>query len=137
MHALASINGGDDGDSGGGSDATLVDQGIGEAALSRAARRFELPGLLRVLRRHGYAPEDIWFESTRGAPASPGMIVGSLFVLRMRSAAAPHSMSRDVHGVGVDRRRETVRVGIGSLSAGGSRFTIGQARSLGDTRERV
>ena len=67
MHALAPL---DDGDG----DVTLVDQRLGEVALSRAARRFELPALLRVLDSHGYAPEDIWFESARGAPASPGMI---------------------------------------------------------------
>lgn len=67
MHALAPI---DDGDG----EVTLIDQRVGEAALSRSARRFELPALLRVLRRNGYAPEDIWFESARGAPASPGMI---------------------------------------------------------------
>jgi hypothetical protein len=67
MHALAPI---DDGDG----EVTLIDPRVGEAALSRSARRFELSALLRVLRRHGYAPEDIWFESARGAPASPGMI---------------------------------------------------------------
>lgn len=72
MHALAPLSDGDD-------EVTLVKDGATEAALTRAARRFELPALLRVLRRHGYAPEDIWFESARGAPASPGVIDGLRF----------------------------------------------------------
>jgi hypothetical protein len=42
--------------------------------LARAARRFELPALLRVLRRRGFGPESVFFESARGAPASPGII---------------------------------------------------------------
>src|SRR5689334_10718643 len=66
MQALAAVDHDDD--------VAPSDGGAGEAALARAARRFELPALLRVLRRHGYATEDIWFESARGAPASPGMI---------------------------------------------------------------
>jgi hypothetical protein len=52
---------------------TLVDDHT-DVGLVQAARRFELPALLRVLRRRGYATEDIWFESARGAPASPGLI---------------------------------------------------------------
>src|SRR5215831_4673958 len=55
-------------------DDVALSDATGEAALVQAARRFELPALLRVLRRQGYAAEDIWFESTRGAPASPGVI---------------------------------------------------------------
>ena len=65
MQALASS---DDGD------VTLVGSPPGEAALAATARRFDLPALLRVLRRRGYSPEDVWFESARGAPASPGVI---------------------------------------------------------------
>jgi hypothetical protein len=42
--------------------------------LTDAARRFELPALLRVLRRRGFGPESVFFESSRGAPASPGLI---------------------------------------------------------------
>lgn len=53
---------------------TSVDGRPGEAAIAAAARRFELPALLRVLRRRGWAAEDIWFESARGAPVSPGII---------------------------------------------------------------
>jgi hypothetical protein len=92
MHALAPL---DDGDG----DLTLVDRGVGEAALSRVARRFELPALLRVLRRHGYATEDIWFESARGAPASPGMIDS------LRFEGSP--------------RRAIVRLSVGLLGADG------------------
>lgn len=55
-------------------EATSVDERILEPAIAAAARRFELPALLRVLRRRGYRPEDIWFESARGAPVSPGVI---------------------------------------------------------------
>src|SRR5262245_55029342 len=66
MQALAAV---DDDD-----DVALIGGQPGEAALVQAARRFELPALLRVLRRRGYAPEDIWFESARGAPVSPGVI---------------------------------------------------------------
>src|SRR5262245_63443808 len=66
MQALAAV---DDDD-----DVALIGGQPGEAALIQAARRFELSALLRVLRNQGYAPEDIWFESARGAPASPGMI---------------------------------------------------------------
>jgi len=65
MQALAAIDHGD---------ATSADPQRGEAQLTAAARRFELPALLRVLRQRGYAAEDIWFESARGAPASPGVI---------------------------------------------------------------
>jgi hypothetical protein len=64
MAALAAIDG----------ETTLVDGVLDEAALAAAARRFEVPALLRVLRRHGYATEDIWFESARGAPVSQGVI---------------------------------------------------------------
>jgi hypothetical protein len=42
--------------------------------LTDAARRFELPALLRVLRRRGFGPEAVFFESSRAAPASPGLI---------------------------------------------------------------
>jgi hypothetical protein len=42
--------------------------------LADAARRFELPALLRVLRRRGFGPEAVFFESARGAPASPGLV---------------------------------------------------------------
>jgi hypothetical protein len=42
--------------------------------LADAARRFELPALLRLLRRRGFGPEAVFFESVRGAPASPGMV---------------------------------------------------------------
>lgn len=45
-----------------------------QAAIAAAARRFELPALLRVLRGRGYSAQDIWFESARGAPRSPGII---------------------------------------------------------------
>jgi hypothetical protein len=48
---------------------TSVDQ-----PLADAARRFELPALLRLLRRRGFGPEAVFFESVRGAPASPGLI---------------------------------------------------------------
>ncbi|TMQ12721.1 MAG: hypothetical protein E6J90_30255 [Deltaproteobacteria bacterium] len=65
MPALAAIDTGD---------VTVVDGRFGEASIAAVARRFELPALLRVLRRRGYAPEDIWFESVRGAPASPGIV---------------------------------------------------------------
>ena len=92
MHALAPL---DDGDG----DVTLVDQRIAAAALSRAARRFELPALLRVLGRFGYASEDIWFESARGAPASPGMIDS------LRFEDAP--------------RRAVVRLSVGLLGSDG------------------
>lgn len=53
MHALASS------DDGAG---TLVGSPPEEAALVAAARQFDLPALLRVLRRCGYGPEDVWFE---------------------------------------------------------------------------
>jgi hypothetical protein len=92
MHALAPL---DDGDG----EVTLVDQRIAEAALTRAARRFELPALLRVLGRFGYPPEDIWFESARGAPASPGMIDS------LRFEGAP--------------RRAVVRLSVGLLGSDG------------------
>lgn len=65
MHAAAAT---DD------SDVTVVDDRLTEAWLVQAARRFELPALLRVLRRRGYAAEDVWFESARGAPGSPGLV---------------------------------------------------------------
>lgn len=55
-------------------DATRAGGAPGEAALVAAARRFELPALLRVLRQRGYAAEEVWFESARGQPASPGII---------------------------------------------------------------
>lgn len=55
-------------------EATLVDGRLRELAVAGAARRFELPALLRVLRQAGYGAEDIWFESVRGAPGSPGVI---------------------------------------------------------------
>jgi hypothetical protein len=48
---------------------TSVDQ-----PLADAARRFELPALLRLLRRRGFGPEAVFFESVRGAPASPGLV---------------------------------------------------------------
>jgi hypothetical protein len=67
MQALAATDAGD-GDGG------FAEDPVGEAAIAQAARRFELPALLRVLRRHGFAPEEVWFESARGAPASPGLI---------------------------------------------------------------
>jgi predicted component of type VI protein secretion system len=52
---------------------------LDQAALIAAARRFTVPALLRVLRHHGYAAEDIWFESVRGAPRAPGVIDGVRF----------------------------------------------------------
>jgi hypothetical protein len=55
-------------------DVTSVDGRLADAALAAAARRFELPALLRVLLRRGYGPQEIWFESARGAPVSPGVI---------------------------------------------------------------
>jgi len=67
MQVLAATGAGDD-------DGAFVDRELGEAALVAAARRFELPALLRVLRGRGYAAEDIWFESARDAPTSPGVI---------------------------------------------------------------
>ena len=67
MQALAATDAGDE-------DGAFGDGAPGEAAIALAARRFELPALLRVLRRRGYAAEDIWFESARGASASPGLI---------------------------------------------------------------
>jgi hypothetical protein len=66
MAVLAAIDPGDD--------VTVVGGRSGEAALAAMARRFELPALLRVLRGRGYAAEDIWFESARGAPRSPGIV---------------------------------------------------------------
>ena len=33
-----------------------------EETLAAPARRFELPALLRVLRKRGFGPKDIWFE---------------------------------------------------------------------------
>ncbi len=68
-------------------------------ALAAAARRFELPALLRVLRRRGYAAEDILFESVRGAPASPGLVDS----LRFED----------------DPRRVTVRLSTGLLAPDG------------------
>jgi hypothetical protein len=55
-------------------DVTRVDGRLDDAAVVAVARRFELPALLRVLRRRGYAAEDVFFESVRGAPASPGLV---------------------------------------------------------------
>jgi hypothetical protein len=55
-------------------DVTLGDSRPIEASLAAAAARFELPALLRVLRRRGYAAEDVFFESVRGAPRSPGLV---------------------------------------------------------------
>ncbi len=49
-------------------------EGGSRDALVAAARRFELPALLRVLDRHGYAAEDVMFESVRGASGSPGLV---------------------------------------------------------------
>jgi hypothetical protein len=69
------------------------------AALADAARRFELPALLRVLRRRGYADEDVLFESVRGAPSSPGVIDSLRF--------------------DDDQRRVTVRLNAGLLSPDG------------------
>jgi hypothetical protein len=42
--------------------------------IAEAARRFELPALLRVLRRRGFGPETVFFETVRSAPVSPGLI---------------------------------------------------------------
>jgi len=64
MHAIAASDSGD---------VTHVGRAP-SVALAAAARRFELPALLRVLRRRGYGPEDVLFESVRGAPESPGMV---------------------------------------------------------------
>lgn len=66
MPALAAIDTGDE--------VTAIDRRFGDASLSALARRFELPALLRVLHRRGYPAEDIWFESARGAPRSPGIV---------------------------------------------------------------
>lgn len=90
MQALAAINDGD---------VMPVGSPAGEAALAAAVRRFELPALLRVLRRRGYAAEDVWFESARGAPVSPGMIDS------LRFEEAP--------------RRVVVRLSTGLLGADG------------------
>jgi len=45
-----------------------------EARIAGAARRFELPALLRVLGRRGYGPEAIVFEGIRGDVEAPGLI---------------------------------------------------------------
>lgn len=42
------------------------------ARLARAATRFEIPALLRLLRRAGYGPEAVMFESALDAPGAPG-----------------------------------------------------------------
>ena len=78
-------------------DVTSVDGQLADPALAAAARRFELPALIRALRRRGYGPQHIWFESARGAPVSPGVIES------LRFEAAP--------------RRAVVRLSTGLLGA--------------------
>ncbi|HTE51636.1 MAG TPA: hypothetical protein VK698_12370 [Kofleriaceae bacterium] len=67
--------------------------------VAEAARRFELPALLRVLRRRGFGPEAVFFESVRGAPVSPALIDS------LRFEDAP--------------RRVVVRLNAGLLAADG------------------
>lgn len=54
--------------------------------LRLAGRQFELPALLRILRRRGFGPEAIFFESARSAPASPGLIDSLRFEAAPRRA---------------------------------------------------
>ena len=96
-------------------DVTIVGR-TPSAALADAARRFELPALLRVLRRRGYAAEDVLFESVRGASASPGVVDSLRF--------------------DDDQRRVTVRLSTGLLSPDGPLPTYFQrfAEQLDDAR---
>jgi len=70
-----------------------------EMRIAAAARRFELPALLRVLRRRGYGPESIVFEGIRGGVHAPGLIDS------LRFEEAP--------------RRVMVRLNVGLLASGG------------------
>jgi hypothetical protein len=68
-----------------------------EQRIAGAARQFELPALLRVLRRRGYGPEAVQFEGIRGDVAAPGLVDSLHF----------------------EARRVVVRLNVGLLAPGG------------------
>lgn len=57
-----------------------------DASIAARAQRFELPALLRVLRRRGYADEAVWFESVGNGPKSSGIIHSLRFEEQPRRA---------------------------------------------------
>jgi hypothetical protein len=68
-----------------------------EQRIAGAAHRFELPALLRVLRRRGYGPDAVCFESIRGDITTPGLVAAVRF----------------------EGRRAIVRLNTGLLAPGG------------------